>query len=134
MASTVKVYNLYEGNPKIAEHFHVSEFKSKDGSQIVILSEKLLDVLEKVRVNYGKPLHVTSGYRTTAHNKTIGGVAGSTHCQGLAADIIVEGIAPNVVADYVETLMPKSGGIGRYTTFTHVDVRNKKSRWTNGKE
>ena len=39
------------------------------------------------------------------------------------------GVAPSKVAEYVETLMPNTGGIGRYSTFTHVDVRATKSRW-----
>ena len=45
---------------------------------------------------------------------------------GLAADIVV---TAGKVADYAETLLPNTGGIGRYKGFTHVDVRKKKSRW-----
>ena len=48
---------------------------------------------------------------------------------GKAADIKVSGVAASVVADFAETLMPSTGGIGRYSTFTHVDVRKVKSRW-----
>ena len=36
---------------------------------------------------------------------------------------------------YAEYLMPKTGGIGLYSNFTHVDVRSNRSRWKNfGKE
>jgi len=33
------------------------------------------------------------------------------------------------VAQYAEYLQSKSGGIGVYQTFTHVDVRASRSRW-----
>ena len=46
-----------------------------------------------------------------------------------AADIKVAGVAPADVADYAETLLPGTGGIGRYSTFTHIDVRPDKARW-----
>jgi uncharacterized protein YcbK (DUF882 family) len=57
------------------------------------------------------------------------GAKNSQHLKGTAADIVVKGITPERVAKYAETLLPKSGGIGRYKTFTHVDVRSVKSRW-----
>jgi hypothetical protein len=42
---------------------------------------------------------------------------------------MVVGVKPEDVADYVELLMPNTGGIGRYKDFTHIDVRNTKSRF-----
>jgi uncharacterized protein YcbK (DUF882 family) len=47
----------------------------------------------------------------------------------MAADIVVKGVTPREVAAYANTLMPYTGGIGIYNTFTHVDVRTAKSRW-----
>lgn len=44
-------------------------------------------------------------------------------------DIKVAGATPKTVAAYVEKLMPDKGGIGIYNSFTHVDVRETKSRW-----
>jgi uncharacterized protein YcbK (DUF882 family) len=57
----------------------------------------------------------------------VGGARGSQHLYGRAADIVVKGVKPSVVADYCEAI--GMGGIGRYTTFTHIDVRDKKARW-----
>ena len=48
---------------------------------------------------------------------------------GIAADIVVKGVAPEDVAAYAELLMPDKGGIGLYRTFVHIDVRNEKARW-----
>jgi uncharacterized protein YcbK (DUF882 family) len=59
----------------------------------------------------------------------VGGETFSQHQYGTAADIVVTGVAPKKVAAFVETLLPGKGGIGIYPTFTHIDVRQKKSRW-----
>ena len=41
-----------------------------------------------VRVLYDRPMKVTSGYRSVAYNKKIGGAKNSNHCKGLAIDIL----------------------------------------------
>lgn len=114
------------------QYFKRSEFKCKCGECggfPVEPSEELVSVLEKIRKYFGKPVIVNSGIRCATHNRNVGGAIMSQHLKGTAADIVVNGIAPERVAKYAETLLPKSGGIGRYKTFTHVDVRSTKSRW-----
>ena len=44
-------------------------------------------VLDPLRKMYGKPIHVTSGYRNEIVNKAVGGVKNSQHLKGEAADI-----------------------------------------------
>lgn len=44
-------------------------------------------ILDPVREMYGKPIVVTSGFRTPFLNRLVGGVATSQHMQGLAADL-----------------------------------------------
>ena len=51
---------------------------------LVALVEKVLDPLRKL---YGKPIVVTSGYRSPALNRAVGGARASQHCTGEAADI-----------------------------------------------
>lgn len=48
-------------------------------------------VLEPVRAHFGKPVIVTSGYRSPRLNTAIGGSASSQHCKGEAADFTVPG-------------------------------------------
>jgi uncharacterized protein YcbK (DUF882 family) len=90
---------------------------------------KLVALLEKIREHFGVPVTITSGVRCKTHNTNCGGATSSQHLKGTAADIKVKGVAPEKVAAYAETLLPGTGGIGRYETFTHVDVRKNKSRW-----
>lgn len=46
------------------------------------------DILQPVRDKYGKPIRVTSGYRSKALNKAVRGSRKSQHLKGEAADII----------------------------------------------
>lgn len=126
----VKVYSREkDGGRRISPHFQVKEFACTGGTDTIFVSPVLVEVLEKVRVHFGKPVIVSSGYRTEARNKSVGGAAYSQHKYGMAADVYINGVAPKVVAAYAETLLPESGGIGVYPTFTHIDVRAVKARW-----
>ena len=127
----VKVYSLSaEGAKQITPHFKVREFACSDGSDVVFVSQALADILENVRVHYGRPVTITSGYRTVSYNKTVNGSSKkSQHCNGLAADIKVEGHTPKEVYDYACSLLGDHGGVGIYNTFVHVDVRAVKSRF-----
>ena len=61
----VKVYSLAaEGGRQVTPHFKVREFACNDGSDPVFISQALADILENIRVHFGKPVHINSGYRT----------------------------------------------------------------------
>lgn len=49
-----------------------------------------LEVLQPLRDEWGRPLHVNSGYRCEELNRLVGGVASSQHVRGEAADIACE--------------------------------------------
>ena len=85
--------------------------------------------MQKIRTYFGRAVTINSAYRTPTYNKKVGGATYSQHQYGTAADIVVKGVKPKDVATYVETLMPNKGGIGIYSNFIHVDVRETKSRW-----
>ena len=117
------------GNTALTKNFKVREFACNDGSDVIFISMDLVEILQKIRDHFGKPVNINSAYRTPAYNKKVDGAAYSQHLYGMAADISISGVSPKTVADYAETLLPKTGGIGIYQTFTHVDVRTNKSRW-----
>ena len=126
----LKAYSVAkDGATYISKNFRVREFRCQDGSDVVFIESDLVDILQKIRDHFGKAVTINSAFRTFSHNKKVGGATYSQHLYGTAADIKVSGVAPSVVADFAETLMPSTGGIGRYSTFTHVDVRKVKSRW-----
>ena len=118
-----------DGNKKLSANFKVKEFASTDGTDPIFIAPELVEILQKIRNHFGKAVTINSGFRTAARNKAVGGAKYSQHLYGKAADIRISGVSPKKVAAYVETLMPNTGGIGIYSNFTHVDVRETKSRW-----
>ena len=64
---------------------HLNNFK--------LLAEK---VFEPIREHFKVPIHISSGYRSAALNKKIGGSLTSQHCQGEAIDIDMDGSAGGV--------------------------------------
>lgn len=127
---TIKAYSkAKDGNKKLSKNFRVKEFACTDGSDPIFIDSALVEILQKLRDHFGKPVTITSAYRTPGKNKTCGGTTYSQHLYGKAADIKINGVTPKKVASQAEKLMPKTGGIGVYKTFTHIDVRSSKSRW-----
>ena len=115
-------------------HFKLSEFKCKDGTAVPAKyygnCQKLMDLLEEIREACGnRAVTVNSGYRTESYNKRVDGAKQSQHLYAAAADIKVSGKSAAEVYKLCDTLVGNRGGVGKYSTFTHVDVRGHKARW-----
>ena len=134
----IKQYSLKkDGAKQLSPAFRVREFRCRDGTDTILIDEGLVVLLQCIREHFGAPVVITSGYRTAAHNKAVGGAPYSQHCYGRAADIRVAGVPVEQLAAYAESLMPGWGGVGRYPVkagrakgWVHVDTRPNKSRWT----
>lgn len=121
----------------LTKNFSKHEFDSKDGSEmpaeVVERVKVLAGYLQVLRDHLGVPITVNSGYRSTEHNKAIGGSDGSKHMEGIAADIVVPGFTPDQVFEVIEDLTAQGelphGGMKAYSTFTHWDYRGYKARW-----
>ena len=137
----IREYSLSRDSTRqLTPSFKVREFACK-GSDAVLIDDELAVLLQCIREHFGKPVHITSGYRTAAYNATLPGASkNSQHILGKAADFWVEDTPVATVAAYSETLLPGRGGIGRYpkdakhptrkTGWVHIDTREKKSRWS----
>lgn len=126
----VKTYSYKtDGNKQVSTNFKVKEFRSKDGADTILISEELVNMLEKLREYLGCSININSGYRSEAHNKAIGGSKTSKHTQGLAADIYCIKDGKKLSAKEVCCAAQTIGfnGIAYISkTATHVDVRNGK--------
>ncbi|OCG19627.1 D-Ala-D-Ala carboxypeptidase family metallohydrolase [Gilliamella sp. WF3-4] len=113
----------------LSTHFKRSEFACKCGCGFDDVNPLLIDVLEDIRAHFNAPVFVNSACRCKKHNQAVGGKTSSQHVLGNAADIRVKNVPPSAVADYLDAKCLENFGIGRYRTFTHVDVRAVKARW-----
>lgn len=110
-------------------HFRLGEFASRDGSDHVLLHPWLLDGLVELKAwADGAVVRINSGFRSKRHNEAVGGATESRHLWGLAADVDVLGKDPVEVADWANE--EGWGGVGRYRTFTHLDVWGENRRWS----
>ena len=58
-------------------------------------------VLQPVRDRYNKGVKINSGYRSPEVNASVGGSRTSDHCQGMAADIEIPGVANAELAAWI---------------------------------
>lgn len=111
-------------------HFKKSEFSCKCGCGFDNIDLKLVTLLEQIRSHFrDKPLYITSGCRCSKHNKNVGGVQGSRHVLGKAADIYIDNVSATDLLQYCKTLV--ANGQARYTYtnnsnmngVVHIDIQ-----------
>ena len=90
---------------------------------VACLKPALVRVLKQIERHYGRPVVVTSGYRSPSRNAAARGAKNSLHMYCAAADVQVAGVSKWDLAAYVRT-MPGRGGVGTYchTESVHVDI------------
>lgn len=112
--------------------FSMNEFECHCGcrmpdsakANIVALVEQVLD---PARERYGKPVCVNSGYRCARHNAAVGGVAGSQHMRGEAADICCddnERLAKIIEENGRYDQLIRYMGLGGKIRFIHVSWKS----------
>lgn len=113
------------------KYFTIAEFDSPDepGSG-VNMHQDLLELLDEMRTIYGKPIAITSGYRTKEHNSYVGGKENSSHLKGLAVDIAIADSNQRYEIIRIAMLL----GIKRIGTgkgFVHIDIDGDKAQNVN---
>jgi uncharacterized protein YcbK (DUF882 family) len=111
---------------KLTENFTLSEFACNCGcgieNEYIDNITKVAEQWQKVRDIVGKPLVVLSGIRCIGHNIASGGVEGSRHLVGKAADVTCPGIPSSKLFEIARSLF--RGCIWyKGNHFVHGDVR-----------
>lgn len=134
---------------KLTKNFRLSEFILSDffdeSSQLkaiiqVLDDDKILDNIKELASNLqvlrdelNTEISINIGFRPVFWELLKSRSGNSKHCLGQAGDLKVKGFTPKQVADTIEKLIKEGkmheGGIGRYNTFTHYDIRGTKARW-----
>jgi uncharacterized protein YcbK (DUF882 family) len=87
----------------------------------------LANRIQMIRDFYAKPITITSGWRSQRVNAAVGGARNSYHLCGMAADIVVQEVAPGTLQQRYTNW---SGGLGLNPSFTHLDIRPTRARFT----
>lgn len=116
---------------QLTKDFDLDEFISEKDWEVPTVKivnnlKNLANRLQVIRDLLERPIYINSGFRSLGYNEQIGGATNSYHIKGMAADIVVEGMSPAKVQQFLQNW---SGGLGAYETFTHIDIRNEKARW-----
>lgn len=97
----------------LSEHFTLAELTRSDVAARLRLPNKPGDpviaklqqvchhILEPVRLHFGRPVRINSGYRSPRVNAVAGGSETSQHCRGEAVDFEVPGVSNADVAAWV---------------------------------
>jgi flagellum-specific peptidoglycan hydrolase FlgJ len=134
----VPLYDTGHGvrSKKLSESFTVGELASSGGwtDDHARISAELVKCLQAIRNCAGKPVKVTSGYRSWARNVALYQKAGKTpthsrHCSGQAADITIAGMSGLQIATLAVHACGDGLGIGVGTDFAHIDVRGAWTLW-----
>lgn len=97
---------------QLSEHFTLAEMcnsqaairnrlDNRPGDAEIENLKRVAAILEQVRELVGKPINVSSGYRSPAVNRAVGGSSASAHMKGLAADITVSGMTAKALATLI---------------------------------
>lgn len=104
------------------KHFKKEEFTCKCGCGMNNIDLNLVKILDEIREYFGQPVVVSSGCRCKNHNAKVGGVQGSRHVLGKAADIIVRNVSKDKVLAKCKKYV--ANGRARYT-YTNNSNMNK---------
>ena len=103
----------------ISEHITVAEaFKSQTATrngientttdpEVLANMKHVAELFEQIRANFGKPIGISSFYRSPALNKAVGGAKTSQHVRGEAIDIdadIFGGVKNSEIFAFAKTL------------------------------
>ena len=104
----------------------------KDSNLLINLKE-LASNLQVLRDYLNTSITINIAYRPKWYELFKNRSGKSQHCLCKAADLKVKGYTPLEVYEAIEHLISigkmKQGGLGKYNTFTHYDIRGVKARW-----
>jgi hypothetical protein len=78
------------------------------------------------------PKELVSIYRSPTYNRAVRGRSQSQHLHNRAVDVQFNGVSAYTVSSVVRKMRSEGafkGGVGRYSSFTHIDTRGHNADW-----
>ena len=100
------------------------QFDNTPNEEEIANLQKLAEFLERVKEALdGKPIMISSGYRSKPVNDSVGSSDKSQHRTGQAADFKVPGMTPDaVVRAIIEAGLPYDQIIREFDAWTHISI------------
>ena len=92
------------------------------------LLELIFYVLQPLRDKLGKPMIITSGFRSKKVNELVGGVSNSQHLYGQACDFVVNGMTPAQVVEFVKNSGIEFDQLIDEGSWTHISFNKGHNR------
>jgi hypothetical protein len=108
------------------QSFSPQEIACKGTGKLVVDTEAM-DKLQALRANLGKPLILTSAYRSPEHNRKVGGAKASKHMEGIAFDVRMENHDPQAFEAAARAVGFTGFGYYVKSGFMHVDTAAPRS-------
>lgn len=126
---------------QLSEHFSLSEFTDSatalrrgidnepEGQAMQHMRTLTAPGMEQVRLLLGQPIYISSGYRSEALNRAIGGSATSAHVHGLAVDFTCPGYGtPREIAQRIADSGIEFDQLIYEGTWVHIGFAHKPRR------
>lgn len=123
---------------KLSKDFNLDEFvisqaaarngiSNEPDAHIIGRLKELCDtILQPLRNFYGKPIIISSGYRCKEVNKIIGSSDSSQHIKGEAADLHINGVTIDEIAEAIQKLkLPFHQLILEFGRWIHVSISHE---------
>jgi uncharacterized protein YcbK (DUF882 family) len=125
---------------KLSDNFYLDEFTKSNvaakrgikntpsDEAVENMTALCANVLQRVRDIVGKPVCISSGYRSGELNEAVGGAPESQHARGEAADIYCKGVNARNLFSLIQSLGIEFDQLILYPTFVHVSYSEGKNR------
>lgn len=113
---------------KISDHFSKIDFTCKESGKFKI-SLGLVGALEELRTKVKKRITIIKGYECSEVAEKKGAIKRNLHTQGLAADIVIEGMSLLEMFTEIEKIQSITGiGINKHENYIHIETRKIERR------
>ena len=106
-------------------YFRPNEVACK-GTGKILVNEDALAALDNLRTHLGHSIRLSSAYRSPYHNSKIGGAPRSSHLEGHAFDVQLQGRDKETIRNVAQQVGFKGFGM-RYQTFIHIDMGRRRT-------
>lgn len=106
----------------ISRHFSTRELACHDNCGF-LPSQEFVNLLDRIRDEFGHPISVTNVARCSVHNRKIGGARNSAHVSGIAADLVYSPELYDFIVKNLDKFNIWTEDRGSTPSWIHIDTK-----------